>query len=185
MNTQRVLHGLTLALAVLLGAGCSTPKPVLALAGQGSASVGLAEASLRDYIAQSNAQLTARMELMRSQARQEARNESRREIDLFLAEQAGQKPNDEVAARIRQLGEDHRRLRDSAAESLRDIEKRLAFDESKLPRVPTDKLAAAKKGFNVLAQELSAQEWVMLAIGYAREIKAGVDKISQPPSPQP
>ena len=116
MNAQRVLLGFTFALSALFGAGCSTPKPVLGLAGQGSASVGLAEASLRDYIAQSNAQLTARVELMRSQARQEARNESRREIDLFLAEQAGQKPNDDVAVRIRQLGDDQRRLRDSAAE---------------------------------------------------------------------
>jgi hypothetical protein len=143
---------ISVTLSLVTGAGCSTPKPILNLAGQGSASVGLAEVSLRDYLDQSNAQLMARIELMRSQVRQEARNESRRAIDLYLAEQAGQRPNDEVAARIRQLGDDHRRLRDSAAETLLDIEKRLAFDDTKLPQVPADKLAAAKKGFSALAQ---------------------------------
>jgi hypothetical protein len=185
MNARRISLGLALAFSVLAGMGCSTPKPILNLAGQGSASVGLAEASLRDYIAQSSAQLTARMELMRSQVRQEARNESRREIDLYLAEQAGQSPNDSVEVRIRQLGEDHRRLRHSAAETLQDIEKRFSFEDAKLPQAPVDKLSAARKGFSVLAQELSAKEWVELAIGYAREIKAGVDKTKQSPSPQP
>lgn len=183
MNTRRILPGLVLALGVVVGTGCSTPKPILDLAGQGSASVGLAEIALRDYLAQSNAQLAARMELMRAQVRQEARNESRREIDLYLAEQAGEKPHDEVRARIRQLGDDHRRLRDSAAEALSDIDKRFAFDGAKLPQVPADKLLAAKKQFNVLAQELTAKEWVELSVGYAREIKAGVDKAKSPPSP--
>ncbi|QSI75349.1 hypothetical protein [Niveibacterium microcysteis] len=183
MNARRTLSGLMLGLSLLAVIGCSTPKPVLDLAGQGSASVGLAEASLRDYITLSNVQLTARMELMRSQVRQEARNDGKREIDLYLAEQAGLKPNDEAAVRIRQLGDDHRRLREGTATALQDINKRFTFDDASLPQVPTEKLAAAKKGFSVLAQELSPKEWVELSVGYAREIKTGVDKITHPPKP--
>ena len=65
--------------------GCATPKPILDLAGQGTATVALAEASLRDYLAITTAQLTARMDLMRLDAQQEVRDASRRGVQPTLS----------------------------------------------------------------------------------------------------
>lgn len=166
-----------LIVGIALLAGCATPKPILDLAGQGSATVGLAEISLRDYLALTHAQLAARMDLMRLDAQQKARNESRREFDLFLAREAGARSGDDTAKMIRALGEERRRLREKGAQELEALEKKFSLDVSTLPQVPSEKLAAAKKGFGVLAEELSPEEWVELAVGYAREIKAGVDKL--------
>lgn len=175
MKTWRLL--LWLALAAALLAGCSTPAPILQLAGQGSATVGLAEISLREYLALTQAQLTARMDLMRLDAQQEARNTSRRDVDLFLAREAGLRSSDDTAKRMREFGDAHRRIREKALEDLKALEKTFALDASALPPVPADKLAAAKKSFGVLAEELSPREWVELAVGYAREIKTGVDSL--------
>jgi hypothetical protein len=185
MKTRHYLSRTWLVVTAALLAGCATPKPVLDLAGQGSATVGLAEISLRDYLALTQAQLTARMDLMRAGTQQEARDQSRRDFDLFLAREAGIRSGDDTAAKIRELGETHRRLREKADEELKALQGKFALDASTLPQVPAVKLAAAKKGFGVLAQELSAQEWLKLAAGYAREIKAGIDSLREPAKPAP
>jgi len=133
--------------------------------------------ALRDYLAITSAQLTARTELMRLDAQQEVRDASRREFDLFLASEAGARQNDEAAKKMQALGGERRRLREKALEEIQAREKQFSLDASSLPQVPADKLAAAKKSFGVLAQELTPKEWVELAVAYAREIKTGVDKL--------
>lgn len=164
------------ALAMLL-AGCATPKPILNLAGQGSATVALSEVALRDYLATTAAQFTARMQLMRAEAQREARNAGEHEFDTFLDAEAGMPQSDKTAQRIRKLGDERKRLREQANEEAGALEKKFALDASMLPQVPADKLAAAKKGFEVLAQELTPQEWLQLATAYAKEIKTGIDKL--------
>ena len=172
-----------IALALLL-AGCATPKPILGLAGQGSATVALSEVALRDYLATTTAQLMARMQLMRAEAQREARNAGQHEFDAFLDGEAGMPQNDKTAQRIRKLGDERKRLREQANEEAGALEKKFALDASKLPQVPADKLAAAKKGFEVLAQELTPQEWLQLATAYAKEIKTGIDKLKNA-APEP
>lgn len=157
--------------------GCATPQPILDLAGQGAVTVGLAEISLREYLTLTQSQLAARMDLLRIDAQQEARDRARREFDLFVARQAGEPVKEDAANLIRVLGDEHRRLREKEALELENIAKKTTLDVSTLAQVPTEKLATARKSFGVLAQELSPQEWVELAAGYAREIKADVDKL--------
>lgn len=179
MRTNRCHRSSWLILLIALLAGCSTPKPILNLAGQGTATVALAEESLRDYLAITSAQLTARTELMRLDAEQEVRDSNRREFELFLASQAGAPRNDEAVKKMQELGDERRRLREKTLEELKAREKEFSFDASTLPEVPAGKLAAARKSFEVLAQELTPEEWIKLAVAYAREIKTGVDKLRE------
>jgi hypothetical protein len=175
-----LLIGLVAALA-----GCATPKPILDLAGQGTATVALAEIELRDYLAATNAQLGARMDLMRSASQQEVRDASRREFDQFLDREAGLAKDDGVAKKIQDLGNERRRLREKALEAIKAKETQFQGEVAGLPTVPTEKLAAAKKSFGVLAQELTPKEWVHLVAAHAREIKAGIDKLRAAKAPLP
>ncbi|RZL01760.1 MAG: hypothetical protein EOP36_10335 [Rubrivivax sp.] len=170
-----------IALAVALLAGCSTPGPIKELASQGSATVGLAEISLRDYVALSQHQLAARLELMRGQAQREAADQSRHDLDALFDREAGEASADAVVDKVKQLGEERRRLREKSIDELKVLEKKFALDAAAIPPLPTEKLAAAKKSFALLSQELSAQEWLALAKGYAKEIKAGVDQLKDAP----
>jgi hypothetical protein len=51
-----------------------------------------------------------------------------------------------------------------------------------LAQLPTDKLAAVRKTFTVLAQELSPEEWVRLYVDYANEIKQGIENLEPAPT---
>jgi hypothetical protein len=156
--------------------GCSTPRPILDLAGEGAATVGLAEASLRDYVNVTNNQLTARMELLRKGAEGEARDRADRALDLMIDGRAGV-PAREASPLIQTLGDDSRRIREQEAAALQKITETSTLDVDTLAQVPTAKLDAAKKAFAVLAQELTPREWLALAAAYANEIRTGVDSI--------
>lgn len=175
---QSIRRGWVAAGFVLL-TGCATPQPILDLAGQGAATVGLAEISLREYVALTHAQLAARMDLIRIDAQQELRDRTRRDFDAFVVRQAGEATEDDTSNVIRLLGDEHRRLREKEEAELDAIARRFTLDVSALGQVPTEKLATSKKSFGVLAQELSAREWFELAVGYAREIRAGVEKLRE------
>ena len=164
---------------LILITGCTTPQPILDLARQGAATVGLAEISLREYLTLTQSQLTARMDLLRIDAQQEVRGRTRLEFDLFVARQAGEPVKEDTANLIRILGDEHRRLREKETLELERIAKKSTLDVSTLAQLPAEKLAAAKKSFAVLAQELTPQEWAELAVGHAREIKVGVDKLRE------
>jgi hypothetical protein len=163
--------------ALVVLTGCATPRPVLDLAGQGAATVGLAEVSLREYLALTKAQLEARMDLLRFDAQQEARDRARREFDAFLERRSGPAATDDATDLIRILGDEHRRIREKEALEIATIARTTVLDAAAVAPVPTEKLTEAKKSFGVLAQELTAQEWVALAAGYAREIRAGVEAL--------
>ena len=177
MNVLCFVRKWSLVLAVTLLTGCATPKPILDLAGQGAATVGLAEISLRDYLALTNSQLAARMDLLRQDAQQEASDRARREFDLFIDRRAGVSAKDDAADLIRSLGTESRQIREHELTEIEKIAKSFSLDVATSAQVPTEKLAAAKKGFSVLAQELSPKEWVVFAAGYAKEIQAGVKNL--------
>ena len=162
------------ACAVLTG--CSTPQPILNLAGQGAATVGLAEISLREYIALTHSQLEARMDLVRLDAQQDVRDRARRELDIAIDQRIGVAPREDAGDLIRALGNESRQIRERETVELEKIAQ-TAADKPTLRQVSTEKLAAAKKSFEVLAHELSPTEWLALAAGYAKEIQAGVRKL--------
>lgn len=167
-----------LQLASLIGlTGCSTPQPILDVASQGAATVGLTEISLREYLALTKAQLAARMDLVRFDAEQEARDRARREFDLVIERRSAPAATQDATDLIRTLGDEHQRIRETEKLELEAIARSTTLDAAALAQVPTEKLAQSKKGFGVLAQELSPQEWIALAAGYARVIRAGVESL--------
>lgn len=167
-----------LVVAIVAGVcACATPKPVRSLADHGAATVGLAEASLRDYLDITQAQLTARTDLLRNASQSLEEERARRELERLFDERAGV-PSTEAASRlIRELAAQHQQVRADQAEHMEQITQTMAFDSTTLAQVPTEKLAAAKKSFSVLAQELSPQEWVTLASGYAQRISEGLKSL--------
>jgi hypothetical protein len=159
--------------------GCTTPKPILDLASHGAATVGLAEGSLRDYLAATNAQLTARMELLRQSQEQVELEQLRREFSEFLDASAGLPTASESTKLVRTLAAESQRLRETQQHELETLIADTTLDPTTLPHAPAEKLDAAKKGFAILSQELSASEWVALAANYAKAISSGLDQAHQ------
>jgi len=181
-NFQNNTVGLILAgSAASLLVGCSTPKPIRDLAGQGAATVTLSEVALRDYLARTNAQLTARMEIMRSQAKGEEVDVGKESFERYIDKEAGVPQGDDLVQTVRTLGAERQRIREEAIKKATSVDTKYAFDSTKLPTVPTKKLGAAKQSFEVLAQELTPNEWFDLFGKYAKEIKTGIDKLKEPP----
>lgn len=172
----------TLALNLL---ACATPGPIKSLAEQGAATVGLAEASLREYAGLLNSQTEARMDLLRYEAEQLAKDRAAHRFDLMLDDQAGVTHQDAAAKLIQSLGEERRKLRELEATELEKIATDTILAPDSLMRIPTDKLSTARKSFTVLAQELSPKDWVQLYVTYAKEIQRGVDQLKDATTPSP
>jgi hypothetical protein len=174
---------LVIPLAGLLAA-CSTPQPIRDVAQQGAATVALAEASLRDYVAVTNAQLQARMELVRQDSQRLSADESRRELDRLLDEGAGIAADDEMEQKILQLAAQRRKIREKETAAREQIAAATQLDPEALGQVPIDKLAEARKRFAVLSEELSATEWIALTAGYAQQISDEIKALRAEEKPQ-
>jgi crotonobetainyl-CoA:carnitine CoA-transferase CaiB-like acyl-CoA transferase len=162
-------------LAVLvLAAGCATPRPVLDLAGQGAATVGLAQVALRDYLQLANAQAAARMNLVRYEAAQDAQLRNRQAFESFLAEEAGEAAEEDTIRFIKRISLERRQVREAGEAELAEIDRKYSADVLERAQVPAEKLTTAKSAFAVLSQELTAKEWIALASGYAKEIQGNV-----------
>jgi hypothetical protein len=134
---------------------------------------------LREYIAISNAQLSARMDLIQHDTQDLAADNARRELDRLFDQSAGITADDSMEKKIRELAEQRRRIREKQAAALAQIEVATKLDPALLGQVPADKLAEAKKGFAVLSEELSATEWIGLAAGYAKQISNDLDALTK------
>ena len=182
MSTPKTFAAILLLGAVL--AGCSTPAPVRDLASRGAATVGLAEAALRNYVATTNSNLDARMKLLRSDAENLERERMRRELDHFYAEAAGESSIDASAELIQRMAAKRKELRDKQQQDLADIATENTLSDDAFAKVPAEKLAAAKKSFAVLSEELSDGEWITLIGKYAKVISDGMEPLIHP-SPTP
>jgi hypothetical protein len=179
MKFQRIATICVTSVAALIAA-CSTPAPVRDLASRSSATVGLAEGALRQYIATTNAQLDARMQLLRTDAEQLEREKLRRELDHFLNQAASISDAEMDSARIVSLAAKRKEIREKQEVELAQVTAEYSLDTAALAKVPAEKLAAAKKEFAVLSEELSASEWITLIGGYAKIISEGVGQLTSP-----
>ncbi|MBL8265666.1 hypothetical protein [Steroidobacter sp.] len=155
------------------------------LASKGAGTVGLAEASLRDYLAATQAQLTARTEFVRADAEQLVSEATDRELLDMYRKEAGMTVRNDSAELIRSLATKRREMRDKREKELAKVTAANSFDASGLARVPQEKLDAAKKSFAVLSEELSSGEWIALVGGYVKVISAGVDQLASPTDDKP
>jgi len=165
--------------------GCATPKPVLELASKGAGTAGLAEASLRDYLAATQAQLTARTELVRADAEQIASEAMDREMLDMYRKEAGMTVRNDSAELIRRLAAKRKDLREKREQELAKVAAADIFDASTFAKVPQEKLDAAKKSLTVLSEELSYGEWISLVAGYVKLISEGVDQLASPADEKP
>jgi hypothetical protein len=177
MNTSTVVRLSVLLMIGALVTACATPKPIRSLADRGAATVSLAEVSLRDYLKATDAQLTARMNLLRNDSQGLEEESARRELEKLFDERAGVPSADASAKSIRDLAEQRRLVREAHVQHVAKIDETMKFDSKTLAQVPTEKLATARKDFSILAQELSAEEWVKLTAGYAQRISEGIKSL--------
>ena len=139
--------------------------------------VGLAEASLRNYLAATEAQLTARTELLRADSEALTREALNRELTHAYDRPAGLPSFEASAELIRTMAAKHQEVREKQALRFAKIAADHTFESGTLAKVPAEKLAAARKSFAVLSEELSSSEWLALIGGYARVIAEGVDQL--------
>lgn len=169
MNTLRAAN-FTSALAVTLSLlGCATPQPVLDLASRGAGAVSLAETELQRYLAGAQDQLATRALIVRQLSIAEIEEKYRDSLD---------RPNQEQADIIRKLGEERRRKREAKDAEIAKVE-----DRHKKALVPVilraDEFTNVKKAFSTLAEELSPQEWLNLALEYVRQVRDSVKQIRE------
>lgn len=177
MSAIRKLALLCLIIGAALSSGCATPQPVRDLATRGASTVGLAEKSLQDYLAATDAQLHARSDLLRADAESMAAENLRRDLQRAYDEAAGNKRPDDPAALINKMAAIRSGARDKQQKQFAKIAADNTFDDSTIAKVPTEKLAAAKKSFALLSEELTPDEWLKLVGGYAKVISDGIEQL--------
>jgi predicted transcriptional regulator len=185
MKTSASVRALAAALAATLLGACSTPAPVRELAGRGAATVGLAEASVRNYLAATKTQLESRAELLRSTEETFRREQLQREFDAAILRTAGVSSRESSEKLIRDLAEVRRQFREKEEQALAEITAGTKFDSSSLVQVPVEKLSNAKKRFVALSQELTAEDWIRLVGGYARLISDGLEDLKNKKGDEP
>ena len=181
-SSQRAFAG---SMLCALLAACSTPKPVLELASKGAGTASLAEASLRDYLVATQAQLTARTELVRADAEQIVSETMDREMLDMYRKEAGMTVRNDSAELIRTLAAKRRDMRQKREQELAKVAAASIVDTSSFAKVPREKLDAAKKSFSVLSEELSSGEWILLVGGYVKVISEGIDQLESPADKKP
>jgi hypothetical protein len=181
-TNQRAFAG---SLLCVLITACSTPKPVLELASKGAGTAGLAEASLRDYLAATQSQLTARTEFLRADAEQLVSEAMDREMLDMYRKEAGMTVRNDGAELIRKLAAKRKEMRDKREKELTKVAAANSYDASSFAKVPQEKLDAAKKSLIVLSEELSSGEWISLVGGYVQVISEGIDQLASPADKEP
>jgi hypothetical protein len=129
----------------------------------------MGEAELQRYLDAAQDHLAARLLIVRQLSATEIEEKYREALE---------QPDQEQGKLIRQWGEERRRKREVKDAELAKLEERhkQALDAIS---VPAEAFSAAKKAFTTLAQELSPQEWLTLAVEYARQIGDSVKKIRE------
>jgi len=171
-HSARVFVGLASAFALT---ACSTPKPTRDLAAQGAIVIDQAQSEAQSFVERARLLLLARQGTVNDLARSDIKDTSTVEFNDWLAKEVGLAESDEQRALlVRKIIEKSRetRLAQEAALAKRTAEISATYGEPVV--LPEAKLAAAKKAFLVLAQELTAEEWLKFAQRYAKEVDDGV-----------
>ena len=176
MNKLCIIALSSMGFCTLLG-GCSTPAPLRELATRGAGTVGQAETSLRNYLDATGAQLAARADLVRSDAEQRADEAMSRELAHAYELEAGSARDDSAADLIHKMAAKSQQAREKKVQVMAKIGAENKLDPETLPKVPSEKLAEAKKSFIALSEELSADEWISLLGQYANTIAENLEKL--------
>jgi len=120
----------------------------------------------------------AREGTVRDLAASDINDTSKVEFNAWLMTEVGA-PNDDMKRieQIKRVLEKSRKVRrdHEAAHAAKTASIEATYGESVV--LPTEKLAAAKKSFLNLAQELTAEEWLQFARNYAKEVNNNIKAI--------
>jgi hypothetical protein len=160
--------------STLFVCGCSTAPPALQLASQGAVGTETAQQELTAFVKRAEQIYAAREAIVINQAKSDIADQLNKNFGDFIAGKAGQPTFDANVQLITSIADAKKTLReqivsDTAAKTA-DIKK--AFGEP--TKIPAEKLAAARKAFVVLSQELSHQEWLELSWKYAKDLQADI-----------
>lgn len=158
-------------LGALAFAGCSTPKPARDLAAQGALVTDQAQTEAQGFLHRATLLYRAREGVVRDLADSDVRDASKVEFNTWLSNEVGLPGEDaRRAERITRVLEKSREVRQARADALAANSASIAATFGEPVKVPPDKLAAAKKAFLNLAQELTAEEWLKFSQAYAKEV---------------
>lgn len=167
------MNTLQSAATLLLGAAlcaCSTPQPVRDLASQGASMTDQAQRETHAFLTRAAEAYATRMDSAELRARRNAEDAADASFTAFISKQAGDDDPSERIALIRSVASESRRTREALEERIE--QSRQALTVQPVATADSDKaLAQAKKGFIVLAQELSAREWLQFGWKYFRQVK--------------
>ncbi len=164
-------------LVCAFSAGCSTPKPARDLAAQGAAVVDKAQTETTAFIERATQSYRRREAIVQELARGEIADTSTGAFNSWLANEAGFPKDQERAELIKKISDQSRVTREQRQTVLEKRRAEVAGAFGDPAKAPVKALGEAKKAFLVLAQELSAKEWLDFTWAYAKQLQNDLKKL--------
>jgi hypothetical protein len=161
-------------LAAALLSGCATPQAALDQANNGAALTQSLQAELQQFRTLQISIAKARMESVRRQQAVLASYEAESAFDERVLKLAGKNQALGLYASLKELADSRIRDEQALTARLAELDDTLAKLLVPLPE-PTAKLNTTQETLAVLGHQLSAQQRLSLAAGFASEIKKAVD----------
>lgn len=158
-------------------AGCSTPKPARDLAAQGAAVVDKAETETIAFIGRATQSYRRREAIVQELVQGEIADTSTSAFNSWLANEAGFPKDQERADLIKKISEQSRVTREQRQTDLEKKRAEVGGAFGDPAKAPVRALGEAKKAFLVLAQELSAKEWLEFTWAYAKQLQNDLKKL--------
>lgn len=177
MSCQKLILPFVALLACVFSAGCSTPKPARDLAAQGAVVVDKAQTETTAFVERATQSYRRREAIVQELAKGEIADTSTGAFNSWLANEAGFPKDQERADLIKKIAEQSRITREQRQASIEKKRAEVAAAFGDPAKVPVKALGDAKKAFLVLAQELSAQEWLDFTWAYAKQLQGDLKKL--------
>jgi hypothetical protein len=162
---------------IMIIIGCSTPKPVLHLAGQGIAMTEQTESELNHFVERSNYIYGQRLEAIKRIATSNIQAYADMDFENYTVELADMRAQAEMMSLIRDLSDHRLHTRETAMKQQADLEKSLnAGDPTKVQK---EKFSDLMKGFAVLSEELTPREWLDFTVNYGKQVNGSVKKLKE------
>jgi hypothetical protein len=179
-NMQQPPLRLALALACAWCGACSTPQPARELAAQAAVAVDQAQGEVAAFVNRATRAYAARAAIVGEMSRSDLTDTSNAEFRAWLSQEAGFPGDQARIDLIHRIVDQRRTVREKLQADLDKKAAEIAGSFGEPVAVPDEKLAAAKKAFINLAQELTAEEWLKFSWKYAAQVQADLKGIAPP-----
>jgi predicted HAD superfamily phosphohydrolase len=163
--------------ACLLITGCSTPKSARDLAAQGAVVVDKAQTETTAFVERATQSYRRREAIVQELAKGEIADTSAGAFNSWLANEAGFPNDQERANLIKKIAEQSHITREQRQAEVDKKRAEVAAAFGDPAKAPVKALGDAKKAFLVLAQELTAQEWLDFTRAYVKQLQSDLKKL--------